>query len=84
MFPPVHGHFMSMRAIAAEARLPPPMHDKEADVEHALSRDAAADGPWHSPPGDALEGEAGNLPADNATPEQMGEIIPLPIDSPVR
>jgi len=53
MFPPMHGHFMSMRAIAAEARLPPPMFDKAADAEHTLSRDAAAVEPWHSPPGDA-------------------------------
>jgi hypothetical protein len=60
------------------------MHDKAADAEHALSRDAAAGGPCHSPPGDAAEGETGHSPPDNATSEESWEFNPFPMDSPDR
>jgi len=64
MFPPMHGHFMSMRANAAQARLPPPMYVEAADAEHALLHDAAAGEPCHSTPGDGPETDAFHSPAN--------------------
>ena len=71
MFPPMRGHFMSMRANAA-------------DAEHALSHDAAAGEPWHSPPGDGPETEAFHSPANNCNvPWNTGPCIDQVTGGPV-
>jgi beta-lactamase regulating signal transducer with metallopeptidase domain len=63
MFPPMHGHFMSMRAMAEPGRSMP-RNITANDAGYPVPDGDAAAGPWPLPPGGAAEFEP--FPMDSA------------------